>query len=279
MPKWEIAISVIMAAYNAEKDVETGINSILKQSFKDFEFIIINDGSSDSTSEILEKYAGQDSRIKLIHQENTGLTIALNKALKLARGKYVARQDADDTSYTSRLQKQFELMETNPCILLCGANCDDLYDDGAKGSWGWYDNDKLQKIVFFKTPFAHSTAFMRTDTARELGGYDESFRTSQDMEFWMRFAKAGQIAMIREPLIERKITDGSISSRRRWRQFHDGLRARLKHNTGPFRKSLAIFHAFRSLLIGLLPHKIALFLARINRNIKRKVRGFLDEEI
>ena len=241
-----------MSVYNAENDLRESVESILGQTFADFEFIIVNDGSTDTTKEIIEKYANKDPRIIVINQENTGLTKALNNGLEIARGQYIARQDADDISYPERFEKQIKLMESENSVVLVGGNCDDLYPDGYTGEWGTYSSDSLQKIVYLKTPFAHSTVLMRSDVCRELKGYDESFKTSQDMELWMRFAKKGMLAMIEEPIIQRKIVAGSISHKRRWRQFYDGYRARWKHNQG-LNRVYAVYLGVRSLIIGLLP--------------------------
>ncbi len=248
-------ISVLMSVYNAGDELKDSVEGILNQTYSDFEFIIINDGSTNNNREILENYAAQDSRIRLINQENTGLTKALNNGIKLARGKYIARQDADDISYPNRFELQMELMDGDSSIVLCGGNCDDLYEDGSSGVWGTYDSDILQKIVFFKTPFAHSTAMMRADICKELGGYDESFKTSQDMEFWMRFALKGRLAMVSTPIIQRKIMAGSISNKRRLRQFYDATRARMKYNKG-LNRIYALYYAVRSFIINLLPIKL-----------------------
>lgn len=252
-------ISVLMGVYNAEEDLKSSIESILNQTYEDFELIIINDGSTDSSREIIEAYAQKDARIHLVNQENMGLTKALNKGIAVSRGKYIARQDADDVSYPHRLKKQIDLMESNEAIVLSGSNCDDLYADGSTGEWGAYAPDELQKVVFLKTPFAHSTIMMRADICKELGGYDENFKTSQDMELWMRFAKKGMLAMIEEPLIQRKIVAGSISQKRRWRQFYDAFKARWKHNHG-INRLHSIYYGIRSLIIGLLPASCIRFL-------------------
>lgn len=256
------SISILMSAYNASDTLTKSIDSILSQSFTDFEFIIIDDGSTDETTAILEEYAQKDPRIHVVTQDNTGLTIALNRGLKLAKGRYVVRQDTDDFSYPDRLQKQFDLMETRPDILLCGGNCNNLYPGGLTTQWGWEPEEILQKSVFIKTPFAHSTAMMRTDVARALGGYDESFKTAQDMEFWMRFAKAGPIAMVSDPLVLRTVSGSSISTKRRWRQFYDAFRVRWQHNEN---KPLIIYHSIRSLLIGFLPESVI----ALKRNLTR----------
>ncbi len=248
-------ISVLMSVYNAEDELKDSVEGILNQTYTDFEFIIINDGSTDSTLEILESYAAQDPRIRLINQENTGLTKALNNGIKLARGKYIARQDADDISYPKRFELQMELMDGDSSIVLCGGNCDDIYEDGSTGIWGTYDSDTLQKIVFLKTAFAHSTVMMRADICKELGGYDESFKTSQDIDLWMRFARKGRLAMVSAPIIQRKIMAGSISNKRRWRQFYDASRARMKHNKG-LKRIHALYYGVRSLIIGFMPPKL-----------------------
>jgi glycosyltransferase involved in cell wall biosynthesis len=247
-------ISVVMSVYNAANDLKDSIPGILGQTFRDFEFIIIDDGSTDDTPAVVRKYAAVDPRIKFVQQENRGLTVALNRGLALAQGEYIARQDADDISYPDRFEKQVGLMESDPAIVLVGGNCDDAYENGFTAEWGSYGPKELQKIVFFKTPFAHSTVMMRASTCRKLNGYDESFKTSQDMELWMRFAKAGKLAMVPEPVLRRRIVSSSISVKRRWRQFYDAFRARWRHNKG--RRALTVYHSLRSIIIALLPHGV-----------------------
>ncbi len=251
-------ITVLMSVYNAADDLKDSVESILNQTYSNFEFIIINDGSTDGSQEILEYYAKKDSRIILINQDNAGLTKALNNGIKVSRGRYIARQDCDDISYSKRLEKQINLMDADPSIVLCGGNCDDLYEDGSMDEWGFYDSKTLQRITFLKTPFAHSTIMMRSDICQSLGGYDERFKTSQDMDMWMRFAKKGNLAMIAEPIIQRKIMADSISTKRRWRQFYDASRARYKHNKG-INRLYALYYGVRSLIIGLLPPRFIKF--------------------
>jgi len=259
-------ISVIMSAYNAAAYIRDSVASILAQTFTDFELIVINDGSKDDTPRILDELAQSDPRIRVIHQQNTGLTIALNRALALARGMYFARQDADDISYPQRFEKELALIKSDPSIVLVGGNCDDIYADGTKGLWGAETSDQLARSVYYKTPFAHSTALMRADICRALGGYDETFKTSQDMDMWMRFASRGRIAMVQEPVLLRRIEEGSISTKRRWRQFRDAMRARWKHNRG-FGKLIASYYGVRSLAIGLLPVSIVRTLKLIRASL------------
>lgn len=248
------AITVLMSVYNAEADLKDSIESILNQTFTDFEFLIIDDGSTDSTPEILKTYAAQDKRIRIITQANTGLTKALNHGLSLASGKYIARQDADDVSYPERIRQQFDTMESHPEIILLGTNSDDVFENGFTTPWGHYTDDELECVVFQRTPFPHTSVMMRTEIARELGGYDERFRTSQDLEFWMRFATAGKISMLPEALVKRKVGNSSISAKRRWRQFYDALHAKWIHNTGLKNKGIALYQSLRTLVIMALPH-------------------------
>ncbi|HAS7841575.1 TPA: glycosyltransferase family 2 protein, partial [Vibrio cholerae] len=113
-------ISVVMSVYNGEKYLGEAIDSILKQTFSDFEFIIINDGSTDKTLEIIKSYMKKDDRIVLVSRENKGLIVSLNEGLDLAKGQYIARMDADDISIKSRFEKQIEFLDSNPDIGVCG---------------------------------------------------------------------------------------------------------------------------------------------------------------
>lgn len=247
------AISVVMSVYNGADYVEKSIKSILNQDFTDFEFIIIDDGSIDQTLPLLKQYEQTDPRVQVIQQQNTGLTIALNKGIEKATGRYIARQDADDISLPDRLMKQFQFMEKNKDIVLCGANCVNIFEDGLRTCWGWHNEKELAKTLCCKTPFAHSTAFIRKDTVDAAGGYNEKYITAQDTELWLRLAKFGRIAMLPTPLVERHILSSSISIKRRWRQFYDALRARWEHSDKKFQ---IVYYSSRNLLISFLPESI-----------------------
>ncbi len=247
-------VSVLMAVYNGERHLEKSIPSILKQTYRNFEFIVIDDGSSDKTADFLEKYAREDSRLKVFSQSNTGLTKALNNGLEKCKGKYIARQDVDDVSFPQRLERQVAFMEENPDVWLLGTCCENVYKTGLRTLWSWHDERSLPLVVLKQTPFAHSTVMMQTDKCQSLGGYDPSFKTAQDMEFWMRFARHGKISMLKEHLVERYIDDESISARRRWRQSYDALRARWRHGKSDIvSRGLIVYYALRTLIVNLLP--------------------------
>lgn len=239
-----------MAVFNASQDVEASVRSILNQTFRDFEFLIVDDGSTDSTPDILRALASEDPRIRILTQKNTGLTRALNRGLEEVRGTYIARQDADDLSNPNRLDLQVRAMQQDPGIVLCGTSCESLYQDGSTSLWKAHEPEKLASVVYYKTPFAHSTAMMRTDVCRKLGGYNPAYRTAQDAELWIRFAKAGKLAMLSDPLVRRTVSKTSVSATRRRQQFKDALHARWTHS--PVRlKPWVAFHALRTFLIGI----------------------------
>jgi len=116
----DVKVSIVMSVYNAQKYLDEAIESILNQTYSNFEFIIINDGSTDKSLEIIENYAKKDSRIIVINRENKGLIYSLNEGIRKANGKYIARMDADDISLPQRLEKQVEFMEKNKNIGICG---------------------------------------------------------------------------------------------------------------------------------------------------------------
>lgn len=251
-------VSVLMAVRNEEVRVEASVRSIMDQSFDDLEMIVINDGSTDRTSQILSRLASQDDRLLIVEQKNAGLTKSLNRALGLSKGEYIARQDGDDTSHPERLAKQVDVLDQRADVVLVGSNSIDEEDNGRASEWGWQDDDQLTRTVFRNTPFPHSSAMMRAKIAKQLGGYDESFETSQDMEFWMRLAKKGRLSMVREPLITRAVRKGAISRKRFLRQVKDAARARMRH-TGDG-TAIAVYDTVRHLVLSLMPRSLLLFL-------------------
>src|SRR5258708_3751905 len=127
------AVSVVMPAYNSEPHIAEAIESILAQTFTDFEFIIINDGSTDGTRSILHAFAAGDSRISIYEHANSGLVVSLNRGCQMARGKYIARMDADDVSLPTRLAKQFNYLERNSEVGIIGTWIQDMGPDGKLG--------------------------------------------------------------------------------------------------------------------------------------------------
>lgn len=227
-----ILVSVVMSVYNAEVYLNEAIESILTQTYKSFEFIIINDGSTDKSLEIIEKYAEKDNRIVLINRENRGLPYSLNEGILLAKGKYIARMDADDISLPIRLEKQVSFMENNPEIGVCGTAVLN-FDTGS--SWILSSTDKMLKSeLLFATVFAHPTVMMNKVLLLENQLlYNETFLQSQDFELWTRLADYTKFANLKIPLLRYRILEDSIT-----RQANRKIEERYKRIKSIFEKSL-----------------------------------------
>jgi glycosyltransferase involved in cell wall biosynthesis len=250
----EPLVTVLMSVYNAEDTLERAVRSILAQTYIHFELLIVDDGSTDGCSQILMNLHAEDCRIVIIRQDNTGLTRALNNGAKVATGELIARLDADDYAEPDRLKKQVQAFVERPDLVLLGSKSIDRLEDGSRYEWPYYNDQDIQMRVYLCAPFAHSTAMFKTSIFQELGGYDESFKTAQDTELWMRLARRGSISMLDEALVVREVHAAAISSRRKYRQFYDALRARLMHYTGS--PVYAAYFSTRALMIALLPPKV-----------------------
>lgn len=155
-------ISVVMSVYNGEKYLRESIESILNQTFSDFEFIVANDGSTDNTPQILEEYKNRDSRIKIIQQENIGLTKSLNKAINLANGEYIARQDVDDLSLPERLERQMKLFREKSNIDLI-ASWYYIIDGEGKVNLERKlpDSKRVKKLLPFENLICHTSVMFK----------------------------------------------------------------------------------------------------------------------
>jgi len=214
------AISVVMSAYNAEKYIGETIQSVIKQTFTDFEFIIIDDGSTDNTKLIIDQF--KDQRIKYHHFQNSGLAVSLNRGLKLAKGKYIARIDADDICYPNRLELQYSFMERNPDYVVCGSNLD-VIDESGNYIYTFSlpsDDTDIRKKMFTENCFAHPSTFFRKKDAIEIGGYYEPIKQYfEDYMFFFHLIKLGKAYNFKTPLIRYRLSPGSISSRNRNRKY------------------------------------------------------------
>jgi len=222
-----------MPAYNSEKYISVAIDSILNQSFKDFEFIIIDDGSTDTTWEIIQEYAEKDVRIVPVrNEENLKTTKTLNKGVNLAKGKYLVRMDADDWSYPYRIQKQFEFMEQNPNVVVSGGSievCDENLNVKNKRKYPNSDVD-IRKKIFRYNPFAHPSIIMRKDKVIEVGMYDEKLPLTQDYDLYFRLGNAGKFANLDKILIKLRTHSQSSSMSKEKEQERIAIQTRFKAN-------------------------------------------------
>ena len=198
-------VSVVMSVYNGERFLAEAVESILCQTFRDFEFIIIDDGSSDETSDILAGYEKIDSRVSVYHQENKGLIASLNRGCGLARGQYIARIDADDVALPERLERQIDYLEQNPQVALLGSSIHNMDERGRRLSTLLLPTGdvEIKERLFglHDIPFCHVTLVFRTEVLRAVKGYRRMFVACEDYDQWLRIAERWHVANLPEPLV------------------------------------------------------------------------------
>ena len=232
-------ISVILPVYNSEKYISESITSILKQSYQNFELIIVDDGSTDKSSLVCENYAQQDNRIILIKNAHKGLTSSLNDALKISSGKYIARQDADDISLPIRLEKQLRWFSEDDKRVLCGTNCKILTENNTyKNNWSIkYKNSSIVKKLRYSNCFVHSSTMFIKDKAKNIGFYDENLIYAQDYDLWWKLSTTGLVGNLKEKLLVLRDRKDSISRSSSNEQTLDFIKSCTKYFS--YRKGIA----------------------------------------
>jgi glycosyltransferase involved in cell wall biosynthesis len=220
-------ISVVMPVYNGERYLREAVESVLDQSFSDFEFVIINDASTDKTGEMLSEFARQDERIVILqNEENLGLTGSLNKGIDRARGEYIARQDADDISLPERFKKQVALLDSNPEVVLVSCNIEKINAEGnplgiMKRSCS--DNLVAWYLLFYNRLAGHSQVMFRRKTFNMLGGYSKKYPYCEDYELWCRMTGVGTVTILPEVLLQQRFHATSVSVMKQAEQKQDVL--------------------------------------------------------
>lgn len=209
----KVDLSVILPVYNGQPYLDSAIESILSQSFKNFELIIINDGSTDDSYLILEKL--NDPRVRIIAQENQGLSKTLNVAISLCQGEFIARQDQDDISFLYRLQKQVEFLNANPDVGLVGTIAEIWVGDKKTDRLLDHPSDdvSIKFNLLFDNPFVHSSVMIRRSVFDQIGGYceDKSRQPPEDYELWSRVAREFNVANLPEVLLAYREVPSSMS--------------------------------------------------------------------
>jgi len=201
-----------MPAYNAGAYLRDAVSSILDQTFRNFEFIIVNDGSSDATASILQEYERIDTRIRVFHQENQGMISALNRGCRLARGQYIARMDADDISYSDRLEKQFEHLERHQQIGILGTWIRKLKNGVPSESWCPPTDSKMLKwTLYFGVNVAHPSVLMRREIVEKLNFYRPDAIHGEDVDLWLRASRITEFGNVPEVLYDYRVWSGSTS--------------------------------------------------------------------
>lgn len=204
-------VSVIMSVFNGEDFLRETIDSILNQTFTDFEFIIINDGSTDSTRMILESY--NDPRIRLFNQENAGLTKSLNNGIDKTKGEYIARQDSGDMSGPQRLDLEVKFMEDHPDVGLVGT-CSKIINKDGKFLKSWKlpnGHEKISKMLLNGNCFLHGSVLFRKECVATVGRYREKFEYAQDYDFWLRISEKYKVENIDKELYKYRLDTDAIS--------------------------------------------------------------------
>lgn len=197
-------LTVLMPVHDGEAFLQQAIDSILCQSYEDFECLIVDDGSRDRTPEILTANAAKDGRIRVCRLDvNLGTATALNYGLGLARGQFIARMDADDVALPFRLEKQVDFMRHHPEIDVCGSALT-VYERPCELWTPPLTHDAVLARMLFECPVFHPTVIMRTSVLRHAGGYLPSFSAAQDYELWCRLALQHDVrfANIAQPLLQ-----------------------------------------------------------------------------
>ena len=197
-------VTVFMPVYNASGFLRISIESVLNQTFRDFEFLIIDDGSEDNSCKIIKGY--NDPRIRLIEKEHNYIE-TINLGFDLAKGKYLARMDSDDKMLDKRLKVQVEFMEKNQDITICGSS---ILNDHFQI---FTSNNEIVNRMILKNPIVHPTAIMRLSDIRKHNlKYEEEYIYAEDYKFWISVAKTGKLANIKEPLLYYRFHKNNVSS-------------------------------------------------------------------
>jgi glycosyltransferase involved in cell wall biosynthesis len=218
-------ITVLMPVYNCELYIREAVDSILNQTFTDFEFLIIDDASTDETVTIIKTY--DDPRIQLIQKpQNSGYTNSLNYGLSISRGKYIARMDGDDVSLPERFAKQVTFLDANPDVILCGTFYSIIGTKEVITVPGNFEDIKL--TLLRKCCFGHPTVMIRKNSVDKLAAiYDVNKEPAEDYDLWVRLLAIGKMYNLQEVLLNYRVHDSQASQKREKQQINSALEARL----------------------------------------------------
>lgn len=208
-------VSVILPVYNAELYLEEAVQSILDQTFSEFELIVINDGSTDRSLEILESFVQKDSRVRLVSRENRGLISTLNEAISLANYDFIARMDADDIALPNRFEKQVAYLKKHPDVAVVGTGYRYMDPDGQVNGkrHTFVKPSDIEASLFFCNPIAHPSVMVNYSLLGDEFFYDEQFKTVEDFELWHRLSGKYRIANLPDVLLHYRVLGNSVSGK------------------------------------------------------------------
>lgn len=210
-------VSVLMGVYNGERFLDSAIASIVGQSYRNWELIVVDDASTDSSLAVATSWRERDARVRVLeHATNRGLAVSLNEAFAVARGELIARMDADDVSLPQRLQKQVRFLDAHPDVAVLGTGAEFVDARGRPLGSGhlFEEHDDIAANIYRTTPLLHPSVMMRRTFLESLGGYDARLRRAQDADLWLRGYRRFRYHNLREPLVRCRIRGrGGVGAR------------------------------------------------------------------
>lgn len=245
-------VTVVMAVKNGARFLERSIRSILCQTLRNFELIVVDDGSDDRTAEILDRFG--DARMRIVTQPNRGLAGALNRGVSLSRATLVARMDADDLAGPERLEKQLDFLAWNPEVGVVGSATTMINEnDDVLRDWvpAVSDGD-IRKALIRSNQFAHASVMFRKPIFDAVGGYSD-MPFAQDYDLWLRMAPLCDLANMEEPLLCRRETAGQFGTGRETQQIRWAMRARLGAMKRGDYSPLSARHMLKPAIAAIMP--------------------------
>lgn len=265
----ELPVTVLMPVYNGEKYLEKAVESILSQTFRDFRFLIIDDGSSDGTPELLRFFQSSDSRIEVVRNEsNMGLTRSLNKGLRISRGEFIARMDCDDVSLPGRFEAQVSFLKSNREAAMVGAawkEMDATLERTLRVMRPPTQYRRIRRDILSHNLFCHSAVMIRRLPLVEIGGYNERDTYSQDYDLWLRLIASYQAANLGEIHHLRRIHGENLSARNIKQQLRTMARSQKRYIQTSCMAPVYKLYVGKSLFLSILPVWLLMLLSRWNR--------------
>ena len=256
----EKLVSIIMGVYNCEKTVRDAIESIIKQTYANWELIICDNNSTDNTFEIVKEFQEKDNRIVVVKNEkNLGLAYSLNRCISLSKGEYIARMDSDDICMENRLAEEVCFLNNNPEFAVCGSAVI-IFDDLGQYGVRFAKELPLKEDLLHGVPFLHPTIMIRSEVIKKLGGYiaSKSASRAEDLNLWFRFYAAGFKGYnLKKPLYyyreglkdyKKKTLKAAIKTRKVFLEGYKMIGI----------KGLKKIYAFKPILSALIPNRIAM---------------------
>ncbi len=228
-------VSILLPVYNGERFLSEAILSVRNQTFKSWELLIINDGSTDSSAEIAMEFSNMDERVKVFEKEHSGVAKSLNFGLNKAAGELIARIDSDDLWFPEKLEYQVDLLKGNPDLFLMGTSVIMIDETGLSLAVQKGFNNRLpfsskgiRRNLLKNNLFCHSSVMFRRDLISNIGMYHEGFKNSEDYEYWIRAAKKVSCEISGRVLVKYRVWSNAVSFKKREQQIYYSFRARLR---------------------------------------------------